>query len=336
MLGSHATVPESIPAALDVDMEAAWDEVDNDWAHIQEWVTSNGDPAIHALQLDRDTDYQQWLANALGNPAPPVWADADTATLVHLRAGYGRTAGYREVKPAGLLQKMEDITLAKIWREWDVAKVCVVAQLDTTDKTGLMYFDKPRYLDFHHRACALHVLAYSFKARGLDMPGWLLGLARAVKIQWKGSMAKIEWLAMGWSWAASMQCGQVKLSWIDIIQQVNMDASLAGDSSSGLTLQQRIYEISPEHAAKLHDWKNMRTFIQRVDPEVYTIMEDVMVEYGRSTPIIPLTWLRDPAFLLNTAKSQKDGLTPKEQQVAVQRLLCLICQRLSEWRRRLA
>ena len=52
-----------------------------------------------------------------------------------------------------------------------------------------------------------------------------------------------------------------------------------------------------------------------------------MMENGMSTPIIPLTWLRDPAFLLRTAKSQKDGLTSEEQKVAVHRLLCLICQR---------
>ena len=65
--------------------------------------------------------------------------------------------------------------------------------------------------------------------------------------------------------------------------------------------------------------------ISRIEPAVYTAMEDVMVENGMSTPIIPLTWLRDPAFLHKTAKSQKDGLTSEEQKVAVQRLLCLIC-----------
>ena len=118
-----------------------------------------GDPAIRALQLESDTDYQQWLVNALGNPDQPVWADVDTATLVHLRAGCGRAAGYREVKPVGLLQKMEDITLAKAWRPWGVLEICEVPELDTTDKTAGKYYDKPRYLDFHHRACALHFLA---------------------------------------------------------------------------------------------------------------------------------------------------------------------------------
>ena len=165
MLGSRAMVPESshavhssiststAAAAVDVEM----DEVDIDWPLIQEWANSNGDPALRALQLDSDTDYQQWLANALGNPDPPVWADADTATLLHLRAGYGRAVGYREVKPAGLLQKMEDITLAKAWRVWDVANTCEVPELDATEKTADMFCDKPRYVDSHRRACPLHV-----------------------------------------------------------------------------------------------------------------------------------------------------------------------------------
>ena len=281
MLGSHAMVldAESSHAALDVEMDADTDE----WAAIEEWFTSNGHPAIRALQLDDDIDYQQWLDDAVGNPEPPVWAEAETVTLKHLRAGYGRNAGYRDVKPVGLLQKMRDMTTAKAWREWDMAPLCDVPELDIHDKAAARYCDKPRYVDFHHCGCAMHVLAYSFKARNLHMPGWLLRMAKSVKIIWRGALTKVEWLALGWSKAASMQHGQVKLSWIDIIQQVNMDASLASPSGSGLTLQQRIFEISPEHAAKLNDWKNMRSLINRVEPAVYTIHEDVMVEILRIT-----------------------------------------------------
>ena len=218
------------------------DEADGDWPLIQEWATSIGNPAIRSLQLDRDTHYQQWLADALGNPDPPDWAAADTtATLAHLRAGCERAAGYREVKPAGLLQKMEDITRAKAWRPWDVAKVCEVPELDAAEKIADKFCDKPRYLDFHHRACALHYLAYSFKARGLDMPGWLLGLARKVKIVWHGSLVKVEWLAMGLSSAASMQYGRVTFSWVDIVQQVNTDTNLA--NPSGETLEDRLHGL---------------------------------------------------------------------------------------------
>ena len=48
MLCSHAMVldAESSHAALDVEMDADTDE----WAAIEEWVTSNGHPAIRALR----------------------------------------------------------------------------------------------------------------------------------------------------------------------------------------------------------------------------------------------------------------------------------------------
>ena len=95
-------------------------------------------------------------------------------------------------------------------------------------------------------------------------------------------------------------------------------------------MQNRIFEISPEHASKLNEWKNMKSLTSRVGPAVYTAMEDVMVAGGMSTPIIPQTWLRDPVFLLKTARSQKDGLTSEEQKVTVHRLLGLSCQRAKE------
>ena len=158
---------------------------------------------------------------------------------------------------------------------------------DGKEKTAGAFCDKPRYVDFHHRACALHTLAYSFKSRNINMPGWLVGLAQKVQIQWKGSLAKVEWLALGLGTAASLQHCQVKLSWIDIIQQVNSDSSLA--NPNGKSLQKRIYEISPEHAAKLNDWKNMQSLIYRVDPAVYTAMEDEMAARGVATPITPQT-----------------------------------------------
>ncbi len=50
-----------------------------------------------------------------------------------------------------------------------------------------------------------------------------------------------------------------------------------------------------------------------------------MVKQGMTSPIIPQTWLRDPAFLLRTSKSQ-EGMTGPEQTTAIHRLLGLIEQ----------
>ena len=87
-----------------------------------------GQLRIWSISSEMKPQSRQW-------PDPPDWAAADaTATLAHLRAGCERAAGYREVKPAGLLQKMEDITRAKAWRPWDVAKVCEVPELDAAEK----------------------------------------------------------------------------------------------------------------------------------------------------------------------------------------------------------
>ncbi len=110
---------------------------------------------------------------------------------------------------------------------------------------------KPCYLDFHHRGCALHVLAYSFKTRELDLPHWFVLMASAIPISWKGTLTKLEWLGGGLSAAAALQHGQVRLSWLDIIQQVNRDSSM----QQGQCLKEKLFSVSPEHAAKLNDWK---------------------------------------------------------------------------------
>ena len=105
------------------------EEVDMDWACVLEWVASMGDVAIRALRLDFDPDYQQWLAGALGQTEVPDWTTAQTVSLQHLMAGYDRAVGYREVKLAGLKNKLKDRVLAKVWRTWDVAKVCHVPEI---------------------------------------------------------------------------------------------------------------------------------------------------------------------------------------------------------------
>ena len=82
--------------------------------------------------------------------------------------------------------------------------------------------------------------------------------------------------------AASLQHGQVEVSWIDIIQQVNSGTNLAGLTGKSI-LERRIREICPEHAAKLTDFKHVQSLVSRVDPAVYTAVEDEIVARDMTT-----------------------------------------------------
>ena len=79
---------------------------------------------------------------------------------------------------------------------------------------------KVRYVDFHHRACAMHFVAYSFYDRSLALPSWLCELAKRVPVEHKGTYSKLEWRGQGLGTAASQQHGQVNTSWLDILQIV--------------------------------------------------------------------------------------------------------------------
>ena len=63
-----------------------------------------------------------------------------------------------------------------------------------------------------------------------------------------------------------MQHGMVKVTWLDIVLQMLNDSSISMESGKS-SLQAKIFEISPEHASKLNDWKNVRTMMTRVCPE---------------------------------------------------------------------
>ncbi len=263
------------------------------WDAFQTWAEAMGNMKLRALALDEDEEYQAWLRQALEQTGEPKakkarteaedWTQPGvaptTVSLDTLRADFSRISGYRAVSPAGLLQKMRDIVLAQEWRDWDIAALCDVPELAAAAGSSFAGLApgagpkaaeagtnasepelargagsslmKPCYLDFHHRGCALHVLAYSFKTRELDLPQWFVAMASAIPLSWKGELTKLQWLTGGISAAAALQHGQVRLSWLDIIQQVNRDSSMG----QGQCLKEKLFSVSPEHAAKLNDWK---------------------------------------------------------------------------------
>ena len=71
-----------------------------------------------------------------------------------------------------------------------------------------------------------------------------------------------------------MQHGQVTLSWMDVLQLILEEPSWAAAGGGGL--RDRVFEIAPEFASKLSDWKNMLTLATRVHKRVYDFLETAM------------------------------------------------------------
>ena len=238
----------------------------SEWAPYQEWADKFGHGALRSLNMDEDEEYIKWLQAQVG-VGPISWSSStETAALHHLRADFSNKSGYRAVNPANLLRKMRDIVRSKAWREWDIAKLARVPELDKAEEKP---DPRPRYLDFHHRGCALHAIAFSFMKRGMDLPDWAKGLVRTIRVKWEGDMQKVAYLGEGYGGAISMQYGALKVTWLDIVLQMVDDSSMSIESGGG-SLQAKLFEISPEHASKLNDWKNMRTMMTRVSPEAGT------------------------------------------------------------------
>ena len=141
-------------------------------------------------------------------------------------------------------------------------------------KQHMLALKQVRYLDFHHRACAMHFVAYSFYDRSQALPSWFCEMAKQVPVEHRGAMSKLEWRCCGLGTAASQQHGQVSVSWMDIIQMILEEPEWA--MSGGSSLQDRVWQISPEYANKLSDWKNMKTLVQRVCKKVYDFLETAM------------------------------------------------------------
>jgi len=262
-----------------------------DWEPVGKWFDVQGHRVIRQVCLEEKHMYWAWLAEQLGCPLTPAptWEAASHVALVPLRASCGREAGYRNVKPEGLRKKMRDIMVAKAWREWDKAVLCRVPELDAEEASSAgsaeASGDAPeaasqhrramktiRYIDFHHRACAMHFVAYSFNDRAMDLPGWFLALAKQVPVEHKGTLSKLEWRSLGLGRAASQQHGQVGLSWMDILQIILEEPAWA--MSGCANLQDRVFQISPEYAAKLSDWKNMKTLANSGPQERVRLLGD--------------------------------------------------------------
>ena len=237
-----------------------------EWAPYQEWADKFGRAALRTLNMDTEEEYLKWLQAQVG-VGPISWSSSTVqAALHHLRADFSNKSGYRAVNPANLLQKMREIVRAKAWREWDIARLARVPEMDKAEEKP---DPRPRYLDFHHRGCALHAICYSFMKQGMDLPDWAKGLVRPIKVKWEGDMKKVAFLGQGYGGAIAMQYGALKVTWLDIVLQIVTDSSMSAESGNG-SLQAKIFEISPEHASKLNDWKNMRTLMTRVSPEAGT------------------------------------------------------------------
>ena len=236
---------------------------ESEWAPFREWAEKLGRAALHALKLDEDSEYLAWLQAQVG-VGPTKWTSStETVALHHLRADFSNKSGYRAINTTSLLRKMRDIVVAKQWRDWDIAVMAQVPEMDQTDQPS---DTRPRYVDFHYRGCALHVICYSFMLRGLDLPPWAVGLVRTIKVKWEGQLSKVSFLARGFGQSIAMQEGTAKVTWLDIVLQMINDPTISKESGAG-SLQVRLFQISPEHAAKLNDWKNVRSLLFRVNPE---------------------------------------------------------------------
>lgn len=92
-------------------------------------------------------------------------------------------------------------------RPWDVAIVC---KLESEDSAASHF--KPFLIDFHHRACALHlVCAYHYRTQQ-RLPGWFKSFAM-IKVDFRDSMTEADAMATGLTMAASMETGVIHLCW---------------------------------------------------------------------------------------------------------------------------
>ena len=262
-MASHRSEDEEALSDLDEEVAAA-----TEWAPYQEWADKFGRANLRALNMDMDEEYLKWLQAQVGM-GPISWSSStEQAALHHLRADFSNKSGYRAVNPANLLQKMREIVRAKGWREWDIARLARVPEMDAEEEKP---DPRPRYLDFHHRGCALHTICYCFMARGVELPDWAKGLVRTIKVKWAGDMKKVAFLAQGYGGAIAMQYGALQVTWLDIVLQMVKDTSISAESGNK-SLQAKIFEISPEHANKVNYWKNLRTMLTRVAPEAGVCM----------------------------------------------------------------
>ena len=112
------------------------------------------------------------------------------------------------------------------------------------------------------------------------MPQFLAAMARNIKVQFLGTLAKDEAVARSLAQTTSMQEGSVKQSWLDVVLQ----GRAADDVQFGAKLQCRVMLLCPEHADKMTEWKNLSAFCTRVGAAVYEAITSFMAEHGMQGP----------------------------------------------------
>ena len=63
-----------------------------------------------------------------------------------------------------------------------------------------------------------------------------------------------------------------------------------------------------------------------IHPQVYLFLDKHMCAAGLSSPPFFQTWLRDPAFLIKTPGSRKEGLTEPQQLLATRRIVAMVSE----------
>ena len=165
-LPDHDSSQEIVEKEWQPPCQSLWDEIEACF------VKLGKRPMMKLMaNLDSSIEYRKWLSRELKMPYTTDRCEfVSTAeacgdiTLTKLSADPSRQHGYRVVSAAGLVKKMRDLTIAGEWRSWDSAQLCVVtpATEEPPAKKAKSETEEQHielvYMDFHHRACALHGL----------------------------------------------------------------------------------------------------------------------------------------------------------------------------------
>ncbi len=291
------------------------------WNMLSGWMEELGATRCQELfcGLATDNAYRDWLLKQLDIEdseeialalAAGAAAGQATVNATNLPADLSRAVGHRAVMMGGLRQKMKDLILAQVWREWDVAEMCRITDNDNPD-------GKLIYVKFHHRAAALHAILALYRERGESLPSWLQRMAQGISVKYLGLVQKEDAFARGLAASASMQEGAVRLNWVEIVLQV-----LAHGDSFGTALQAKVFAVCPEYAKKMNHWQHMAALTTRVSKRCYNRLENFTNELGLIVAPLPQTWLRESWILLKPRGAVgAAALTEDEQYFSLERLL---------------
>ncbi len=164
---------------------------------------------------------------------------------------------------------MQDMTTAGTWRAYDIAVLCYRGDSDR----------RTTYVKFHHCGVVLHLLCICCHTKQLPLPQWLKAMARNIKLEWKGNMSYTDIVAEGLAATGSMQLGNIKVNWQDLVMNV-----LRHGEAFGTGLQERVFKLCPEHARQIHDWTHLRALVTRITMPVWIEIENFMNGHGVTSP----------------------------------------------------